>query len=347
MNNPILKEDIQELCSDTSIPFERLCGKTVFVTGGTGLLGAFFTKTLLHYMQENHLDADVYLLVRDIEKADRIFSSFKDNIHLHYLLGDMSLIPSLDIKPDYIFHGASPTDSAAFINTPVEVICTIFDGTASILELARKSETLATVYLSSMEVYGNLTEEPEIHEDTPGLVDSSQLRSSYPEAKRLSENLCLAYAREYAVPVTVARLSQCFGSGVDLLSENRVFAQFAKSAISGKDIILHTKGESAHCYTYTADAVRGLLLLLLKGEAGQVYNVANPDTFCSIYEMAELVASQYGVKVQVQENKAEQQKYPQTHKLRLNIDKLKTLGFVPRYDLLTMYQRMIAYSSQA
>ena len=346
MHNPILEEDIQELCSDPAIPFGKLQGKKVFITGGTGLLGAFFTKTLLYYTQVHHLDADIYLLIRNIKKADGIFSSFKENSRLHYLLGDMSSIPSLDIKPDYILHGASPTASASFITTPVEVIHAIFDGTASILELARKSGTQATVYLSSMEVYGNLTGESEIYENTPGLLDSSQIRSSYPEAKRLSENLCLAYAREYNVPVTVARLSQCFGPGVDLLSDNRIFAQFGKSAIAGKDIILHTKGQSARCYTYTADAVRGLLLLLLKGEIGQVYNVANPDTYCSIYEMAELVANQYGVQVHVQENKNEQQKYPQTHMLRLNIDKLKALGFAPRYDLLTMYQRMISYSTQ-
>ncbi len=346
MNNSILREDIQELCADPAIPFEVLQGKSIFITGGTGLLGAFFAKTLLYYIREHHLDTEVYLLVRDEKKARDIFSSFTDSHHLHYLKGDLTSVPSIDIKPDYIFHGASPTASASFINTPVDVIHAIFDGTASILQLAKKSKTRSMVYLSSMEVYGNLTEEPEIFENTPGLVDSSQLRSSYPEAKRLSENLCLAYARQYGVPVTVARLSQCFGSGVDLSTENRVFAQFVKSATNGKDIILHTKGKSAHCYTYTADAVRGLLLVMLKGEPGQVYNVANPDTYCSIYEMAELVARQYKVEVQVQENRTEQQKYPQTHKLRLNVDKLKALGFVPRYDLLTMYQRMVAYSRQ-
>lgn len=346
MENPILKEDIQELCEDTAIPFQKFQGKTVFVTGGTGLIGSCFVKTLLYCIQEHNLDTALYLLVRDVGKAEQVFAAFKNNPYLHYLHGDMSSISSIDIKPDYIFHGASPTASASFVNTPVEVIYTIFDGTASILELAKKSGTLSTVYLSSMEVYGNLMEESEVFENTPGLVDSSQLRSSYPEAKRLSENLCLAYSRQYGVPVLVARLSQCFGAGVDLSIENRVFAHFAKSALQGKDIVLHTKGESAHCYTYTADAVRGLLLIMLKGEPGQVYNVANPDTYCSIYEMAELVAEQYGVRIRVQENKAEQQKYPQTHKLRLNIDKLKALGFVPRYSLSAMYQRMIAYSRQ-
>ena len=57
-----------------------------------------------------------------------------------------------------------------------------------------------------------------------------------------------------------------------------------------KDIVLLTDGKSKRCYLYTMDAVSAILTVLLKGEAGQAYNAANPETYCSVKEMAEMVA---------------------------------------------------------
>lgn len=63
-----------------------------------------------------------------------------------------------------------------------------------------------------------------------------------------------------------------------LPGENRVFAQFAKSVISGRDIVLHTRGLSEGNYCYTRDCVLGLFIILLYGENGEAYNVANPKS---------------------------------------------------------------------
>ena len=70
--------------------------------------------------------------------------------------------------------------------------------------------------------------------------------------------MCIAYMSEYNIPVKIARLAQTFGAGI-LPGENRVFAQFAKSAIKGKDIVLHTKGMSEGNYCYTRDCITGFV----------------------------------------------------------------------------------------
>jgi nucleoside-diphosphate-sugar epimerase len=47
--------------------------------------------------------------------------------------------------------------------------------------------------------------------------------------------------------------------------------------MAGEDIVLHTQGKTRGNYCYTSDAVRGLLLLLARGNNGEAYNIANPS----------------------------------------------------------------------
>lgn len=88
-------------------------------------------------------------------------------------------------------------------------------------------------------------------------MDLTNVRSSYLEGKRMSELLCNSYADQYGLRVVTARLTQVFGAGV-LPSENRVFAQFARSVMQGEDIVLHTTGQSEGNYVYAMDAVKAI-----------------------------------------------------------------------------------------
>lgn len=132
----------------------------------------------------------------------------------------------------------------------------------AVLELAREKNA-AMVYVSSMEVYGNPNLTHEVSEEDYGYINLSNVRSSYPESKRMCECLCTAYASQYGVQVCTARLAQTFGAGI-LATENRVFAQFARSAISGSDIVLHTLGQSEGNYVYTSDAIHKHMLKVME-----------------------------------------------------------------------------------
>lgn len=148
-----------------------------------------------------------------------------------------------------------------------------------------------------MEMYG--TPDPAlpcVTESDYGRVDVLQVRSCYPEGKRMCECLCAAYAHEYQLPVKIARLAQTFGAGVST-SEGRVFAQFARSLMKGEDIVLHTEGKSYGNYCATCDCVRGLLTILLRGVNGEAYNVANEKTNIRIRDMAQMIADQSGGKI--------------------------------------------------
>ena len=176
-----------------------------------------------------------------------------------------------------------------------------------------------------------------------GYINPLAVRSNYPESKRLCENMCVAFWSEYGVPVKIARLSQTFGAGI-LSGENRVFAQFARSAIEGKDIVLHTRGLSEGNYCYTRDTIMGLFLILIKGENAEAYNVTNPETHTTIVDMARMVCQKFGngkIKVVFDIPESNQFGYAADTKMKLNADKLKNLGWRPEIGLEEAYRRMI------
>ena len=227
------------------------------------------------------------------------------------------------------------------MESPVETIATIVDGTRNVLELARTARLGKVVFLSTMEVYGAPTSDP-VAEGDFGVLDPAAVRSSYPEAKRLAENLCAAYAKEFGVDVTIARLTQTFGPGV-VRGDTRVFAQFAEAVLEKRDIVLHTEGRTARCYCYIDDAVSAILTLAAKGAPGEAYNVANPATFCTIREMADMLAAAHPpTRVVVDLAGAEGRGYAPEFRMRLSTAKLEALGWKPRTGLLEAYDNLIA-----
>jgi nucleoside-diphosphate-sugar epimerase len=168
------------------------------------------------------------------------------------------------------------------------------------------------------------------------------VRSGYPESKRLCECLCTSYAEQYGVGVTIARLAQTFGAGI-LPTENRVFAQFARSALAGENIVLKTRGLSEGNYVYGADAVAALLLLLTKGISGEAYNVCNEASHTTIREMAELVSqtlSRGKSKIVLELDEKGASGYAPDVRLFLSSEKLRSLGWVPTADLREAYRRL-------
>ena len=234
------------------------------------------------------------------------------------------------------------TTSRIMVEKPVETLMTSVEGTKNILEFARKQKCKSVVYISSMEVYGAFDESVEVTEKDLGYIDILNIRSNYPESKRLCENMCVAYNAEYDIPVKIARLAQTFGAGI-LPWENRVFAQFARSAINEKDIILHTKGLSEGNYCYTRDCVTGLLTILLKGTNAEAYNVSNPEAHMTIAENIAfgLKFKNGKAKVIFDIPKENTFGYAADTKMKLSSDKLQTLGWKPEVGLEEAYRRLI------
>lgn len=345
MRDKALEEDLKAICSDPAVPVDKLAGRKILVTGATGLIGSNLVKLLLTINRKKKQHGKILALVRNREKSEKIYAEWLNDENLCLIQGDIRENWSdffSDMTPEFIFHTASVTASKYMVDYPVETIDTIVNGTSQMLRFAKEVQCKGVVFLSSMEVYGT-SDLPEVREENIGYVNPLSVRSDYPESKKLCENLCVAYSREYGIPVKIARLAQVFGAGV-LPGESRVFAQFARSVINGTDIILHTQGRSEGNYCYLGDALSALLILMIRGKSGEAYNIANEENHTTIAAMAEIVAKQIaGGKIRVVYDIPDinQNGYAPDVKLKLNADKMRSLGWKPKVNLRESYERMI------
>ena len=310
-----------------------------FITGASGYIGSMLAAHLWGQDKNNRIIA----AARNRKKAESILPKGTDILQAD--LSDRTETERLEIGCDYVIHCASVTQSAQMLSHPVEVVESIVNTTQNVLELAKRCRIKSMVNLSSMEVYGDIdcSDGHRVSEEELGEIDLYKVRSCYPLGKRMAENICCSYFREYGVPVKTARLAQTFGEGV-LPSDNRVFVQFAKAIRQGTDIVLHTAGNSMGNYCSIHDAVRGILTILRKGSSGQAYNVVNEENTMTILQMAELVArdvagGRIGISFDIPEEDI--YGYAASTGLRLSGRKLRALGWEPKEGLVQMYQDLL------
>lgn len=336
------------------------------ITGVSGYIGSMLTQ----YLLKNDPCCEIVAPVRNIQKArERLMNIsvlsktdeetaqdwFRQG-RLHLLLAELcdrscleQLCDDLE-RAEYIVHCASITHSAKMLAQPVEVTDSIISATRNVLEIARRCKIKSMVYLSSMEVYGDIDcrdgHQAQEEEAGDGRMEILSARSCYPLGKRLAENLCYNYFQEYGVPVRIARLSQTFGRGVPP-SDGRVFAQFARAVKSGTDIVLHTEGNSMGNYCGIDDTISGILVILKRGEDGEAYNIVNDKNTMTIREMAQLVASQVAdgrIGVRFELAYGNRYGYAADTGLRLSGEKLVHLGWKPEKRLADMYREMLTDS---
>ena len=339
MNN-ILKEDFTRIVSEYD--FSALKGKSIFITGATGLIGSELLL-FLHYLNLNYgYKMELYALVRNKEKVMKVFGNELESYSIHFVYGDVLALPQIDARIDYIIHGASITASKQFIERAVETIDIAVNGTLNLLKFAKKKNVASFVYLSSMEAFGVTDGKGRVREEDLGYIDISNPRSSYMESKRMCENLCVCFAHEYGLNTKSIRLTQTLGAGIDY-NDTRVAAYFARSVLEGSDIVLKTEGKTKRPILYSSDAITAILMVLLKGKLGNIYTAANPQTFATIRETAEMVAEKIAEgKIKVDFDIAVPAEYAPNLNLNLNVDKLCSLGWKPTVGLEDAYRRMIA-----
>jgi nucleoside-diphosphate-sugar epimerase len=330
------KEDILQIFKQ-DLPWEKLSGANILVTGATGLIGGCLVEALMLNPKRNY---QVYASGRNEERAISRFKYFADNPAFHFVKYDVMQPLQSNVRFDYIIHAASNASPNFFSQKPVEVIKSNIDGVAHLVDYGMKYGMKRFLYVSSGEVYGE-GDGRVFTEDYSGYVDCAKPRSCYPSSKRAAETLCVSYAAEYGADVVIARPCHTYGPHFTE-QDNRVYAQFIRNVLRGEDIVMKSTGEQYRSWCYVVDCVSALLYILLKGECGEAYNIADAESNISIRELAETIATIAGRRVVIDIPDADEKRgFNPVTKSVFSTEKLESLGWKSKNHLLNGLEHAI------
>ncbi len=289
----IIDEDVQQILR-ADLPWEQLDGRTVLISGAGGLVPAYLVHVLMSLQQApTNLSCRVIGLVRNRARASQRLGRWLDHPQLTLLEQDIREPLAEDIRADMMIHAASPASPKLFGTDPAGTLVANVLGTWHLLERARVTGVSRFLFVSSGEVYGQVApEQIPTGELDYGWLDPASVRSCYAESKRLAETMCVSWQSQHGIPTVIARPFHTYGPGLDF-ADGRIFADFVGAVVERRELVLHSDGSAQRAFCYLTDAIHGLFTVLLKGAAGQAYNVGNEAGELSIRKLAELLQSLY------------------------------------------------------
>jgi nucleoside-diphosphate-sugar epimerase len=302
---PLADEDLDHILTHTLPLWEKARGRHIFITGGTGFFGAWLLESLAWCNRKLNLGLSATVLTRDPEAVARKLPHLAGEPSVRLLQGDVRSFLFPEQEFGYILHAAAPTTADA-AGQPKELLSTLVDGTARMLELAKSTGAKRFLYVSSGAVYGmqpeNLSHIPEDFPGSSGSPASLDSKSAYAEGKQASEQICSAFAQESGAQFAIAR---CFAFVGPHLPLDRHFAigNFIRDALAGRDIQVKGDGTPMRSYLYAADLAIWLWTMLLRESDPelnpQVFNVGSAESI-SIADLAKVVIDELNPSLSVQ-----------------------------------------------
>ena len=181
-----------------------------------------------------------------------------------------------------------------------------------------------------------------IKEEEYGAINSLDIRSCYPESKKLGENMCIAYKEQYGIDIKIIRPAHTYGPGMSI-DDPRVQCEFMKKVLNNEDIIMKSDGTMERTYTYVADVVSGVFFAILNGN-DVVYNVANEDAVISIRGLAEtIISSKKNSKSRLIINIQNEKGWSKIKSKIMNCDRLKSIGWTSLFNVRDGIERTMKY----
>ena len=342
VTHALYREDVAYLAG-LELPWAQFQDKSILISGVTGMIASCFVDVLME-KNKTGLNCRIFGLGRNTEKAKARFGAYWDSPLFTFLSHDINQPLALEAETvDFVIHMASNTHPLAYSTDPIGTVTTNIIGTNHMLAFATEHNAKRFAFASSNEIYGENRGDTELFDESYcGYIDSNTMRAGYPESKRCGEALCQAYKSQKNLDVVIPRFTRSYGPTM-LMSDTKAISQFIKKGIAGEDIVLKSAGTQHYSYTYVCDAVAGLLYVLLLGETGQAYNIADQRSDITLKDLAAVIADFSGTKVVFEiPDAVESAGYSKATKARLDGSKIKALGWQAKYDMKTGLERTLS-----
>lgn len=328
--HPVVREDIDAILLD-ALPWERLAGSHIYMTGGSGMLGGYLALVVAALQSTLADPPRLSLLARDPDRLLARLDRALDPDFCDVIGGTLDAPPASRFgSPDVVIHAASPASPRNYATDPVGVIRANAVGTLNLLDRFARERPISFLMLGSA-VYGSTENEGAVHEDSFGAVPTLDSRNCYIESKRMAETLLVSWRAQYGLAFGIGRIFHTFGPGLNL-DDGRIFSDVLRAARDERPIVLTSDGSALRAFCYLADAVSGLFHILLKGDGASAYNVGNASNEMSVRRFAEMASRLREPALPLLFGEAEPQAYlaAKTSRGLPDTRRLEALGWRPR-----------------
>jgi len=297
----LLDEDLSYICGNLKDEFAQMAGKSLLITGGAGFLGYYLVQAALHFNKNQGRNQPVGVTVWDsfIRGTPDWLRNLGGTPNLVVEHRDL-IEPLPDPMPDFqwIIHAAGIASPPFYRKYPIKTIDANITGIRNLLDYSvaqadRGKPVEGFLFYSSSEIYGDPTPESiPTPESYRGSVSCTGPRACYDESKRFGETLCVVFAQQHGIPTKMARPFNNYGPGLKI-TDKRVIPDFVRDILAGRDIVMYSDGKPTRTFCYSADSVTGYYKVLVKGHAGEPYNIGTERPEISMTELAEKII-EYG-----------------------------------------------------
>jgi UDP-glucose 4-epimerase len=265
-----------------------LAGKRVLITGGAGFIGSTVARRLV--------GANTVIAADNLHRDALSGTDLAEHpsFEFHQLdVMDAEAIRELAQGVTHIVHCAAIAGVDTVRESPVRTMRVNMIGTYNVLEaaLATRDTLERLVEFSTSEVFGtHAINAREGNVTTIGSV--GEARWTYAVSKLAGEHMAHAYHDELQLPAVTVRPFNVYGPGQ---VGGGAIKAFTEAALAGRDLTIHGDGAQIRAWCYVDDMVEGVLVCLEHPAAvGQSFNIGNPRSTVTIYDLARRIKALTG-----------------------------------------------------
>jgi nucleoside-diphosphate-sugar epimerase len=290
--SPSVLEDLEAVSDRSEIDLRTIVDSPTVITGGSGFIGTWLTLSWVYAHKKFGGGGKLLVTSRNSESNRHLLESINPFAPVTYLDSDIrEFVMPPDFENSFLVHAATPASDELNRSNPDLMLSIVVDGQKQVVLESKRVNVKRFLFLSSGAVYGpQPLDLPYLSEEMFNPSHNSSANSAYGEGKRISEGIGNRALHESGLQFVTARL---FAFLAPYLPMDTHFAagNFLSQATNALPITISSGGGSQRTYQYGSDMVVWLWSLLVKGQAGEAYNVGS-DQAVSILGLAQTIQNQ-------------------------------------------------------